>query len=261
MAKQSLAEQLSESNLSKYLFLHAQSVLQPKVEKHLANKSHQLKLNSEYERYIMEVFKAQSRIINTIESLQYIPLLLKRLPPKDFFDRHDLSKAKYFQYQLENHIIRISTIYDQMVLFVNASYQLGIPEKKCSEDLIVNNKHTKNTDAIKCLKDCKKAIVGIITARNLIVHRGEFEDSDFDRLRSFTLIEKYGDPDEPAEIGGLSLFSKFMVENLSKTVQRDKILLVEKNNTSLVKILLNFFKSLENPINAHVVALHAIRGS
>jgi hypothetical protein len=261
MGKSKLVDELSESRLSKYLILSAQSVLKPKVDKYLSDKVHPLKLTSEYEQYVMDVFKAQGRIINTIELLEYIPLMLKRLPPSVFFKRNDLSKAKYFQYQLENHIIRISTIYDQMILMTNAVFQLGIQEKKCSEDLIVNNKHTKNTGAVKCLKECKQAIIGVITERNLIVHRGEFEDSDLQRLSSFSLIHKYKETEEPNDINGISLFSGGMIKHLSRSVQRDNIKLMEKNNVSLVKILLKFFKSLENPISTKAISLHSSKST
>lgn len=255
MGKNKLVDQLSECRLSKYILLHAQNVLHPKVEMHLTDGSSP-KLIAGYEHYVIEVFHSFSRIINTVESLEYILLLLKRLPPKDFFNRHEFGKEKYFQYQIENHLIRISTIYDQMILLANAAFQLGIQEKKCSEDLIVNNKHTKDTDAIKCLKECKKGIIGAITARNLIVHKGEFDDSELEKLGTYTFIARFTDSSENTEDSANALLSKGFIEQLSKTVQQSKIQLIGKNNIAVVKMLLKYFRSLEKPISETIAALH-----
>ena len=254
MGKRKLIDQLSESRLLRYVMLHVQNVLQPKVETRLTDGTSP-KLATKYEYYVMEVFQSLTRIINTVESLEYILLFLKRLPPKDFFRRHEFTKAKYFQYQIENHLIRVSTIYDQMILLANAAFQLGIQEKKCNEDLIVNNKHTKGTDSIKCLKECKKGIVGVITARNLIVHRGEFDDSDLEKLDTYTFIARFTDL-ENTENRAEAFLSKGFVEQLSKSVQQNKIQLIEKNNIAVVKILLKYFRSLETPIGDTIIALH-----
>lgn len=132
-----------------------------------------------------------------------------------------------------------------LVIIPREAFQLGIQDKKCSEDLIAGNKHTKDTDAVKNLKEFKKAILGIVTARNLIVHRGEFEDEDFSQLASLSLIERHGTRDSKEPIDWTATLT-LEIKKLTLKIQRDKIALMEKNNTTIAKMILKLFESLES---------------
>jgi hypothetical protein len=77
--------------------------------------------NSEVDdkKYVSSIFSLHSKVLSTFETLLTIPVYLGNLPPKTLLQKHDIPKTQYYQYHLESYIIRVTTLFDQLVLFVN----------------------------------------------------------------------------------------------------------------------------------------------
>lgn len=191
------------------------------------------------EKYISSIFHLHVKVISTFETLLTIPIYLSNLPPKRLLEKYDIPKTQYYQYHIESHIIRMTTLFDQLVLFVNGLYQLGIDPKKCSADLVFNNSHTKSTKEVQLLKELHKAINNIKGARNRIVHRGEFSDSDLDDIATRELFKRTKSVDNEMD-RDLKIYI-YLETYVSRKYKKNKINELSKNNQFLEKFLITFF--------------------
>jgi len=157
-------------------------------------------VETEKDTYIRKLFAHMSKILAIFETLNTIPKYLSLLPPKEFFEKNKLEKSQYYQYHLENHVIRTTSVFDILLLLTNDLYELGIDPKKCSPDMIFTNQHTKSTNEVKYLKELKKGITNVQNIRNKIVHRGEFQDKDINDLSVRETVLRHTNIDEVEDL-------------------------------------------------------------
>jgi hypothetical protein len=134
------------------------------------------KLLHDSEKYIVDVFFTAMSIVGTVEQLRFVPVFLRNFPGRKRFNQYGINHPKYLQYHLEMHFIKIATLLDQMAILINKVFRLGIPEKKCSVDTILENDHTRHSSSAKVLRSFDRSIQGVKSVRNFIVHRGVFDD-------------------------------------------------------------------------------------
>ncbi len=190
-------------------------------------------------KYVSSIFGLHMKVLSTFETLLTIPIYLSNLPPKKLLEKYDIPKSQYYQYHIESYIIRITTILDQLVLFVNGLYELGIDPKKCSADLVFNNLHTKDSKEVELLKGFQKGINNIKGARNKIVHRGEFADSELSDIATRELFKKT--KDIHSETDKDLLMYIYLEAYVSKRYKKNKRKEISKNNDFIEKFLVNFF--------------------
>jgi len=189
--------------------------------------------------YIKDIFDLHLRILSNFETLCTIPIYLNNLPRKSNMTKHEIEKSKYYKYHLENHIIRITTIFDQLILFLNGLYELGIDPKKCSAEIVFTNQHTQKTKEVELLKQLLKSINGVKGIRNLILHRGEFNDEDLDDLVSRELLKRYRKV-EDLESRDLKIYV-ILESYISKQYKSKKANEISSNNKVIGEFLSNFF--------------------
>ncbi|MBL7789111.1 MAG: hypothetical protein JNL75_04670 [Chitinophagales bacterium] len=201
----------------------------------------------EIEKYVSSIFGLTFKIQSTFETICTIPNYLANLPTKSIQKRYDIEKTHYYKYHIENHIIRSTTIFDQLILLINGLFELGIDPKKCTFDIISTNSHTKKSREIALLKELDKAINGFKGKRNLILHRGEFRDSDFDDIATRELLKKNFNENEKKDIA-VEIYLK-NEELLSKIYRSERISEMKKSNENLCNFLLLFFEEARKTFN------------
>ena len=189
--------------------------------------------------YIIDVFYAISDILNTIDQLEYVPIFLRRFPIRKYYAEEGISHPKYLRYHIENHFIRLSTLSDQIAILVNEIFNLGLPHKKCSIELLLEIKHLKNTEILKLLKSLRKGIQGVKTIRNDIIHRGIFVDKEFSEIEKIHLI--YEDVETKNNI-----ISYADVRSITREYIKEKIDFLVKNNDTIFGYLNLLFNSLDS---------------
>jgi len=136
------------------------------------------------QKYHFGLFKRYSKIIRTIDQLDTIEKLIEIKPSIYLANEAKIEYSKYLEYNLENYLMRVVSILDQMIIFVSEFYNLGLPPQSTSLKMLRENQHTKDKKATKIIKLFDKATQHIRKLRNLIAHRGEFNDKDINRIEA-----------------------------------------------------------------------------
>lgn len=191
-------------------------------------------------QYVRTIFDLHLKILSTFETLCTIPIYLNNLPRKASMTKYELEKSQYYKYHLENHIIRITTIFDQLVLLTNGLYELGIDPKKCSADIVFTNQHTQKSKEVELLKQLLKGINGVKGTRNLIIHRGEFNDKDLDDLVSRELFKRHSKIDD-LESRDLKIYV-ILETYISRKYKSKKVTDISANNKVVGQFLNTFFE-------------------
>jgi hypothetical protein len=145
---------------------------------------------SNQEEYSYDVLNNLTLISKAYEQLEYIPVFVTQFLGGEILLKSGITHIKYLQYHMENHYLKISTLFDQCVSLTNEVFRLGVPTKDASIRQLRSNKYTKETQSIVLLKELEKRIGGIKAIRNRITHRGEFNDPRFRDVQNFiTLID------------------------------------------------------------------------
>lgn len=145
---------------------------------------------STQENYLINVFLATYRIIDTYEQLKHIEIYFDRFLMKRLLIKHNINSSQYIQYHLENHLIRISTVLDQFLILVNDVYFLGFSHKQCKYKPILKELKLYNKLMADALVLLNNEIDNSIKQRHLIVHRGHFDDSGVLWLKIYEHLHK-----------------------------------------------------------------------
>ena len=207
----------------------------------LINEKGKIDDNPEYvenakDEYITSVTQSAINIIFTYEQLEFIPVFMRRFPDKKFYNDYGINHPKYLQYHIENHFLKVATILDQCVRLTSDIYNLGISPKLSSLNQLTENKHTKKTKSVEILKKLNKEIQEIKTIRNKISHRGEFNDSEIDRVSKFYFISSV------SEEGEITKYSERTLKFHMKEVVKNRTELVISNTEKLKSYISKLFE-------------------
>lgn len=183
------------------------------------------------QKHVTSLYKRYSKIIRTTDQLDTILRLLAVKPTIYFTKEAEIEYSKYLGYNLENYFLRITSILDQSIILVSEFYNLGTEPKNTNLRTLTENKHTKGKDATEIIKKFDRLIQPIKKIRNLIAHRGEFNDEDLKKIEAnlyvlSTINEK--NLDDPA-------FDEMF--NLLDELIAKKIEFVKKTNEGVSKFL------------------------
>jgi hypothetical protein len=67
-------------------------------------------------------------------------------------------------------------VFDTALILTNAAFELGIPERRCERDVVIENTRLARTPAREALLQLEKLVVDFRRKRNPFVHRGEAPD-------------------------------------------------------------------------------------
>ena len=128
---------------------------------------------SETESYQQAVFQHVGNLNLILENIyQSWAYMEKMLAVKDFREKHDIKTIHWYEYHGSFAITQFVSIRDMMLIITNKVYNLGIEDKHCKEDVILNNSHLSETKIKLKYKKLKKVIQDFTKIRNLFLHRG-----------------------------------------------------------------------------------------
>ncbi|WP_258098919.1 Cthe_2314 family HEPN domain-containing protein [Marinoscillum pacificum] len=138
--------------------------------------------------YLGDVESNAIRLVDTCELLLNIHNQILNDAPDTYLRTLGFERIDFFHYTIQNYYIRISTIYDLLLVVSSNLLRLGIRESDLNEKHLLNNKIYKNYDFISSIKDFKSLINDIKPKRNTIIHRGYLQD---DRLHELRVSPKF----------------------------------------------------------------------
>ncbi len=147
----------------------------------------QVQLRNDLERYIYDSARALGKLSNGIEKAR-LSLSLLNLEHLNAIDSNDGEKAKYIEMIVENSIIRVQSVYDRVLIFVNAILDLGIHDECINHKLFVTNEWSKRYSLEKKIKAVNSACNDYRYIRNTVIHHDRYSEEDLDRITLFLQI-------------------------------------------------------------------------
>lgn len=99
-----------------------------------------------------------------------------------------MNRYDYVVFGIENYYLRLTSAYDRCLRLANIIFQLGLPEKQCSNDTIIKNSHIKGTPVAESLKALDRFTSPFRFHRNTVAHQGTYSDKDLDRIGTYYLV-------------------------------------------------------------------------
>lgn len=137
---------------------------------------------SEFEFYIHNTGFYYVHFLELCRQLENAPELLSNFR---YDNNSKISRADHLTYNLENYIIRLTSISDRTLQTINAVFHLCIDEKDVNERVILNNLKVSRTDLPKHYKEFRKTVNEYTGDRNTIVHRHSYLDKQLKRIQIF----------------------------------------------------------------------------
>ena len=138
--------------------------------------------------------------------------------------KDEIGRGKHLVYNVENYIIRITSVSDRMLQMINAIFNLGINEKDVKERLVLNNSKVIKTNIPEHFKNFKKILIDFTGDRNAIIHRHSYINEELFRLEKFynpTIVEHYFMKASPEEQEKFKFIRQQTLTNFIKKTKSD----------------------------------------
>ncbi len=140
-----------------------------------------VKIESDQDYYIISCSKAYASITTAINKAK----LSIKLLDYDYIlkvDSKENAKSEYIELFIENTIIRIQSIYDRVLIFVNRLLELGISNESINHNLIITNDNVKKYGLDSTLKSLNKICNEYRNIRNTIIHHDRYSEDDLNMI-------------------------------------------------------------------------------
>lgn len=195
-----------------------------------------------YVRYNGNVSSSLFRVLETLDDLRAVQVFLKQYPYPKTLKNNKITRTGYATYHIEVYYLKVASLRDKCAILINDIFQLGLPEKRVTIELLSEMQQLKNTKCMNLLNEFSKAIGGIIKQRNLIAHREKYDDKELMEIRLYELLQ-----------------DKMKIEHLVKIETRmyiqKNLKLFKKNQVTIENFVDAFFSYLASEFEVKSKAL------
>ena len=189
---------------------------------------------SRYEQYNIDVLLSANNIIECLDQIHYTIEMLSGFKTKrgSLMNRHD-----YIVFILENFYLRITSIFDRTLRFLNIVFEIGLPEKECKESTIIQNDKIKYTPMYVELKKLNALIHQYRFPRNKIAHSEAYNEKRLEDIQQFYIVIESGS-DKSLER------YKYFYKRIADEYVVEKRNELNKITEEIEKLLVNFFNGI-----------------
>lgn len=137
---------------------------------------------TEYEYYI---HNTGFFFFHMIQLLQQLNFAIELLTNFNYSTKNRVTRDQHLIYNVENYIIRLTSLNDRLLQLVNAVFHLTIDEKNVNERNILTNLKVSRTDFSISYKEFKKENLKYVGERNTIVHKHSYLN---EKLRKIEIL-------------------------------------------------------------------------
>ncbi|MDX2359327.1 MAG: Cthe_2314 family HEPN domain-containing protein [Crocinitomicaceae bacterium] len=137
---------------------------------------------TEYEYYVRN---AGFYCVHLLELCKQLDNAIELFSNFNYSKSNKVGRIEHLKYNLENYIIRLTSISDRMLQLINGVFHLGTNEKSVNDRTILTNVKVDRTDVPKLYKVFNKTIKDYTSDRNAIVHRHAYLDDKLHRFKLF----------------------------------------------------------------------------
>jgi hypothetical protein len=139
-------------------------------------------LNSFLDIYIISCAQSLGAITSAINKASLsINMLNKNL--LSHIDTHEEALSTHIEMLIENSIIRVQSIYDRVLIFINKILNLGISNECVKHNTLVTNEHVITFKLESKLKAINKACNEYRLMRNTVIHHNRYSEEEFDKIQ------------------------------------------------------------------------------
>lgn len=146
---------------------------------------------SEYEFYIHKTGFYFFHLIQLCYQLEYGIELLSNF---NYSKKSKVTRDQHLTYNVENYIIRLSSINDRLLQLVNAVFHLCIDEKNVNDRIVLTNLKVSRTNFEKLFKQFKNSNTKYIGERNTIIHKHSYLEKKLRKIHVLyesNFLDKY----------------------------------------------------------------------
>lgn len=129
------------------------------------------------------------RIADALRGMSYSESLLSKPPGERTLLKHGMSQADWFNYHHAAFVVQTLTVPDAALVLVNDVRYLGFPERLCTRQNILGNRHVGPTSTGKAIEQLYKVVNPFRDKRHSYVHRGETPDHGSESLDMYEFYE------------------------------------------------------------------------
>lgn len=155
---------------------------------------------SEYEYYLLAVGSTISEFLSSLEYLQHTSYYLNEFRPTKRQREAGITHYCHIQYHTEAFIIRAASLYDRVLILVDAIFHLGIDSRYITHDIIVSNAHIKSSKILPTLKALKKIVDKYRDPRNTVIHRQSYTDNELRLIAFYSILNQETDEEKTYEL-------------------------------------------------------------
>ena len=194
---------------------------------------------SSFERYSVDIFYRLMEILETLDDLKATLVFLRQYPYPKTLTKHKITKSFYLTYHIEFYLVKLASLRDKLALLVNEVFILGLPDKHVKVDLISKMKQIKGKHIVKLLKNFNDSLEGVASSKNIIVHKGKYDDKALAKLSMYELVNT----------GRKKIVPPGLLKIMASLYIQEKIRIFRKNQKSIEKFLDLFFLELNKEFN------------
>ncbi|MBI6912578.1 hypothetical protein JET72_01445 [Pseudomonas juntendi] len=138
-------------------------------------------IDTELAEYILDCSKALSAISSCVDKAK-LSISFLDINHLEVIVNEDRSAGDYIELLVENTIIRVQSIYDRTLIFVNKLLDLGVSNESINHNLLITNEKVKRHGLDTKLKSISKACKEYRAIRNTVIHHDRYSEEQLDQL-------------------------------------------------------------------------------
>ncbi|MFO4724045.1 Cthe_2314 family HEPN domain-containing protein [Vibrio cholerae] len=131
--------------------------------------------------YMFSSAKALTNLENALNKAR-LSLSLLESDTLNAIAKDDLEKSDLIKLWIENSIIRVQSVYDRVLIFVNKVLDLGIDNEGISHQSITTNDHVERFGLVSLIKAVNKSCAEYKYIRNKVIHHDRYTEEALDNL-------------------------------------------------------------------------------
>lgn len=155
----------------------------------ILNDTHKFSLKTDEQTVIPEheyyVRKTVFYALHLLELCEQLNNAIELLSNFNYSKSIKVTRIEHLKYNIENYIIRLTSISDRLLQLINATFHTGTSEKVVSERTVVTNVKVDRTGINQHYKELNKTIRAYVEDRNAIVHRHTILNKQLDQFHLF----------------------------------------------------------------------------
>lgn len=139
--------------------------------------------------YHNEVFYYMNNTIEAFDKLRQIPYFIKRFRNSPTYKKEGITLHKWVHYHYSNYIVTVVSLYDTILLLINAVFLIGLKPRDCTHSTIIDNRRIAGLDVKGAVNELNKIVKPYREPRNRFIHRFQFANLELlDNLETRQLI-------------------------------------------------------------------------